>query len=125
MTGIAGGVKKEPERQLGDVIVAEEIVGYEPSRITDGDVIRRFDVFRPAFDLISTAKKIKPESWALSTHVKRPDGKTGRVIPNVHFGVVASGEKVIADNDFVNDLQTSWSRLAAVEMEGYGAALAA
>jgi hypothetical protein len=43
----------------------------------------------------------------------------------VHFGVVASGEKVIADDNLVKDLQSSWSRLAGVEMEGYGAALAA
>ena len=45
--------------------------------------------------------------------------------PAVHFGVVASGEKVIRSTDFLKSLVAPWSRLAAIEMEAFGVALAA
>jgi nucleoside phosphorylase len=125
LTGIAGGVKKEPDRQLGDIVIAEQIVAYEPARISDGTIARRYDVLRPAHELLTVARNLSLKDWALSALVPRPDGQTGRIIPNVHFGVVASGEKVIADSNLVKELQSSWSRLAGVEMEGYGVALAA
>jgi nucleoside phosphorylase len=125
ITGIAGGIKKGSSRKLGDVIVAEQIVGYEQGRVSQTGVIRRYDVLRPAHVLLEAARNLQPVSWAFNVREPRPDTSTGRVIPQVHFGVVASGEKVIADENFLPELTSSWSRLAAVEMEGYGVALAA
>jgi nucleoside phosphorylase len=39
--------------------------------------------------------------------------------------VSASGEKVVAGGNTLSELQASWAQLSAIEMEGYGAALAA
>ena len=123
--GIAGGVKKGESRYLGDIIVADQIVGYEPGRITDGKTERRFQVIRPAYKLIETARNLRPEEWVFGATKSRPDGSSGRTVPNVHFGVVASGEKVVADENLVKELQSSWSQLIGIEMEGYGVGLAA
>lgn len=125
VTGIAGGIEKEGSNFLGDVLVAEQIVGYELGRITDGVTERRFQVMRPAFPLIEAARNLPPEKWAFSATVPRPDKPLGRDTPKVHFGVIASGEKVIADADLAGELKSYWSRLVGVEMEGFGAALAA
>jgi len=38
---------------------------------------------------------------------------------------VASGQKVIANSEFLEDIRSHWSKLVAVEMESYGVALAA
>lgn len=120
LVGIAGGVKGK-SRRLGDVIVAEQIVGYEPAAETGRGTIRRFEVFRPAHQLLEAARHLPPTEWI--PRLPRPDG-TFRS-PGLHFGVVASGEKVIRSTDFIRSLVSPWSRLAAVEMESFGVALAA
>jgi nucleoside phosphorylase len=125
VTGIAGGIRKGNDRFLGDVIVGEQIVGYELGKVTSGSVERRFQVVRPAFQLLEAARNLPPERWAFSTMIPRPDDTSGRVVPKVHFGVVASGEKVIADVALITELKSTWSRLIGVEMEGFGSALAA
>jgi nucleoside phosphorylase len=125
ITGIAGGIKKGNDRFLGDIIIGEQVVGYELGKAMDGKVERRFQVVRPAFQLLEAARNLPPEKFAFSTTVPRPDESSGRVVPKVHFGVVASGEKVIADVGLIKELKSSWSRLVGVEMEGFGAALAA
>lgn len=124
LTGIMGGVQ-DSERYLGDLIVAEQIVGYELGKVKDTGTETRFEVQRPTHDLIEKARHFPPEKWVFDHRtIPRPDGQTRRVIPKVHFGVVASGEKVIADTITVSELQSSWKKLIGVEMEGFGAALA-
>lgn len=125
LTGIAGGVQKGNSRYLGDLLVGEQIVSYEPGKQTGSGIQRRYDVYRPAKALLEAAKNLSPQEWVLSTMVPRPDGTTNRVIPQVHFGVVASGEKVIADTALTSELQSDWSQLVGIEMEGIGAAIAA
>lgn len=125
LTGIAGGIQEEHKRFLGDLVVGEQIVGYELGRITDSGIQPRHNVIRPASLLLDAAKNLEPEKWILGAKVERPDGSTGRIIPKVHFGVVASGEKVIASNDFTEELKKSWSKLIGIEMESYGTAMAA
>lgn len=129
LVGIAGGVPKD-NRYLGDIIVGEQIVYYELGKQTQleqkiSQTQRRDEVYRPAKDLLDAAKSLKPENWIFSIKAQRPDGSTGRVIPKVHFGVVASGDKVIADSSFREKLQNDWSQLVGVEMESAGAASAA
>jgi nucleoside phosphorylase len=41
LTGITGGVKKTTRGSLGDVIIAEQIVGYEHGKISDASTERR------------------------------------------------------------------------------------
>lgn len=61
----------------------------------------------------------------MSIETARPDGKTGRVIPQVHFGVIGSGQKVVSNPEFIKELKGAWPELIGVEMEAVGVALAA
>jgi nucleoside phosphorylase len=124
LTGIMGGVEGS-DLLLGDLIIAEQIVGYELGKIKETETERRFEVLHPARLLIEKARHLPPQKWTLDTRIlPRPDGTSKRVVPKIHFGVVASGEKVIADIITVPELQSSWVKLIGVEMESFGTALA-
>ena len=125
LAGILGGVEAS-ERLFGDLIVAEQIVGYESGKIKDSGLERRFEVLRPNYLLIDKAHNFPSEEWIFDSKIiPRPDGSSGRVIPKVHFGTVASGEKVVADTFTIPELQGAWVKLIGVEMESFGTALAA
>jgi nucleoside phosphorylase len=127
--GITGGVKRTGY-ELGDVIVADAIVGYEPGKQKDDGLHRRLHFLRPAGELIDAARNLEPADWALRAREERPDG-SDRTIPKVHFGAVVSGEKVIASKPWFDELAkdvhaaSEATKIAGVEMEGYGTALAA
>lgn len=127
LVGITAGIKEESvswdSRWLGDLLIAENIVGYELAKVKNGQTNRRYQEIRPAFELISRAKEMD-ERWVSGISIPRPDGSSGRIIPKVHFGLVASGEKVIADEQFAGELKSDWSEIAGIEMESYGTALA-
>jgi len=125
LVGIVGGVENGDERYLGDLIAAEQIVGYESGKLTDAGAERRYEVLRSTHALVEAARNFPDEKWVLAPTIPRPDGKDGRIIPKIHWGVVASGEKVIADTKTVPELQNHWTKLAGIEMESYGTALAA
>jgi nucleoside phosphorylase len=124
LAGIAGGVPKD-NRDLGDVIVGEQIVYYELGKQIEFKTQRRYEPHRPPKLLLDKAKNLSPENWAFSLKAQRPDNITGKTIPKVHFGVVASGDKVIADSSLRDELQSHWPQLVGVDMEAAGAALAA
>jgi nucleoside phosphorylase len=131
LTGIAGGVPKENSRYLGDIIVGEQIVYYELAKLVQiesgkSEVEPRYQVYRPAKILLDAANNLqKSLDWISCIKAQRADGTTGRVNPIVHFGVVASGDKVITDPVFRDKLLSNWSQLVGFEMEGGGAAIAA
>lgn len=121
LVGIAGGARDGTA--LGDVLIADTIVGYEPGRSGTGGLRRRPDVHRPAFPLLAAAKTVDPDDWLPMVRVARPDGAVSR--PVAHFGTVLSGEKVIADAATFADLAGAWPDTVGVEMEGLGVATAA
>jgi nucleoside phosphorylase len=123
LSGIAGG-HKASDRRLGDLVIAQQIVGYELGKLQAGIMRRRFQVLRPAFDLMQAAYRTETTDWSRRIQVPRPEPPSGQP-PRVHYGVVASGEKVVADSHLMAELASSWSRLVAIEMEAYGTALAA
>jgi nucleoside phosphorylase len=123
LSGIAGG-HKAFDRQLGDLVIAQQIVGYELGKLQAGVIKRRFQVLRPAFDLVQAAYRTETTDWSTRMQVPRPESPPDQP-PKVHYGVVASGEKVVADSQLMAELASSWSRLVAIEMEAYGTALAA
>jgi len=125
LVGYAGGVKKKNERMLGDVLVADQVVDYELGKEKPEGTERRYQSYRPARPLLDGAKRLPPNTWAMSIDVPRPDGMTNRVVPNVHFGTIASGQKVIINVELVEGLQADWPELIGVEMEGVGVALSA
>jgi nucleoside phosphorylase len=124
LAGITAGLENTG-RNLGDILVSEQIIGYEPGKVIDGKTRRRYQVFRPTFDLIEAARNLPGEKWVNSAKKPRPSGSSSAVMPKVHFGDVASGDKIVADSSFVQELKSQWPQLAGIEMESYGAALAA
>ncbi|MBF0609528.1 MAG: hypothetical protein G8345_00845 [Magnetococcales bacterium] len=122
LVGIAGGVKEEP-RQLGDLLIAEEIFPYERGKVTPEGFIYRGTSLRADAQLLEFARKLSSprKKRDLSSHnsARRPT-KT----PPSHFGKIGSGEKVIAD-DAAIPCPPGRDPPIGVEMEAYGTALAA
>jgi nucleoside phosphorylase len=121
LVGIAGGVGAAGVR-IGDVIVPDQIAGYEPGKMGPDGVRRRPEAYRPDFDLLTVAQSTRAEEWVPQIGAARP-GSAGE--PAVHFGTVLSGEKVIADAAVLDGLRAEWPKAVGVEMESFGVALAA
>jgi nucleoside phosphorylase/O-acetyl-ADP-ribose deacetylase (regulator of RNase III) len=122
LAGLAGGMPQAPGLALGDVLVADTVVGYEPGRRDHGGLHQRPDVHRPAFALLAAAHEVQPDEWVPFVGPERPDG-LGRE-PRSHFGTVLSGEKVIADAAALAELSRAWPKTVGIEMEGLGVATA-
>lgn len=123
LAGIAGGAPQAPGLALGDVLVADTVVGYEPGRRDRVGLHPRPDVHRAAFALVAAAREVEPEEWVPFIGTERPDGLPRA--PRSHVGTVLSGEKVIADAAALAELGRAWPRTVGVEMEGLGVATAA
>ena len=122
MVGIAGGV--EGEVNLGDVVVCEEVIYYENTKENPGFSDQRPQVLRADWMLLDRAKNYTDINWHTFIHAERPADPRNTDAPTVHFGPIASGEKVIANADRLEELKQLHSKLAAVEMESFGVALA-
>jgi len=122
LIGIAGGIKSEG-RHLGDIVVSEQIVNYELGKVKDKEFENRWDVIKGSPLLLNIANKISYDDWVSRVLVPRPDGKVN--LPKVHIGVVGSGDKVIANEEFAKFVSSKWSKMAAIEMESYGVGYAA
>ncbi len=116
--GAAGGQLK-----LGDVVIAETVVGYEPGKYDEQGLRRRPDVYRSVFALLATAKAVTAGEWAPFVPIGSPE--VGAGAPESHFGPVLSGEKVLADALVFDQLRRDWPTAVGLEMEGLGVATAA
>ncbi|MGI5236863.1 hypothetical protein [Dactylosporangium sp. CA-139066] len=110
LVGIAGGFGAAGVR-VGDVVVPDQVVGYEAGKLLPDGAQRRPEAYRPDFDLLAAARSVQPAEWAPPAAV--------------HFGTVLSGEKVVADADVLAGFRRDWPKAVAVEMESFGVALAA
>jgi len=122
LVGITGGLR--PHVQLGDVLVADQVVGYEQARIGPQGPEWRYEVYRPSHRLIDTARVVAGSDWADSIRTARPIDHRGTRLPAVHFGPVLSGEKVVADSRDLAAHIKVWPKARGVEMEGFGTAVA-
>ena len=95
----------------------------QASRLQNG-IQRRPRAYQCSDRLLAQSRDVKLSDWAMAVKCRRPDGTTGRVVPRVHYGTFASGEKVVAEEDFTKPLEEVWTELVAVEMEGLGVAVA-
>jgi nucleoside phosphorylase len=120
LVGIAGGLGAV---EKGDVVVSDQIYGYEYGKIDGG--------FRPRPNWVYTTDTAVTTA-ATTMHVRHPRWYAGLVRdtglvpspPRIHVAPVASGNKVVddvSDPSFRAVLQF-WPKLRAVEMEGLGAA---
>ena len=119
MLGIAAGINKVA---LGDVVVAQFCHYYELAKLKTNQTEQRPRQYPTSTELYGKAKNYQNSTWhkAIKTAmpVKSPP-------PQVHFGPIASGDKVIADDVTVNKLLAQCPELLAIAMEGAGVARAA
>lgn len=140
LIGILGGregwrenivLPMEKRPMLGDVVVAEALVDYERGKSNPGHFELRVTPLRCDDRLLHALKNRNRigTGWTSGMKVERPDGTGRRILPVVHFGTVASGEKVVADDTTLSTLTDLLAGvegippLLGVEMEGYGTAL--
>jgi nucleoside phosphorylase len=125
LVGICGGVRSASDDvRLGDVLVPDQVVGYELGKVTPGGTARRYEAYRPDIELLSRARSIQPGEWVHTIATPRPD-QSVRTYPLVHVGPVLSGDKVVADPAALDRLRLAWPQAVGVEMESLGVALAA
>ncbi|HEX6739377.1 MAG TPA: hypothetical protein VF310_13955, partial [Vicinamibacteria bacterium] len=125
LVGICGGMPSASDDvRLGDVLVPDQVVGYEFGKVTPGGTARRYEAYRPDIELLSRARSIQPGDWVHTIATPRPD-QSVRAYPLVHVGPVLSGDKVVADPVARDRLRLAWPQSVGVEMESLGVALAA
>ena len=109
MAGVAGGVpRRSPHVRLGDIVVADDLVGYEQGH--SGLISAEL---RQASDSLGYGTWLRWLDRALTTaHVGRPSDD----LPRVHHGRVGSADMLLAGRPRRDVL--------AVEMEGAGIAVA-
>lgn len=124
MVGIAGGVPGKVG--LGDVVVAESSYYYELAKRTPKGEQRRPQHFMCDRLLYGRALAYEAAEWKGDIGVARPGITAEETFsPDVCFGVIASGEKVIADKKTVPRLLKEDPKIVAVAMEGTGMGRAA
>jgi nucleoside phosphorylase len=111
--GIAAGIRGRVE--LGDVVIPEQIYYYESSKvIAEGELIA--PMWKSTDARVRRAVSVFPVVTDL--------GGAGAVRVNTDC-VIASGEKVVASDEFRIRLDSAHRKLAAIDMESYGVACAA
>lgn len=122
IVGIGGGVRGKVA--LGDIVVAEFCHYYELAKRTPNVERRRPQQFPTNRVLLGRAQAYEATNWREDIRIKRPGNSTETLQPQVHFGTIASGEKVIADGKTLESLLRENDRIRAVAMEGAGVARA-
>jgi nucleoside phosphorylase len=113
--GVAGGVK---DVQVGDVVVATKVYGYESGKDTAGGFKPRPDLLHSAHDLEQRVRLLRQsEDWK-----NRLDPAIQHQQPTVFVGPIAAGEKVVASarSAIAKLISEHYSDALAVEMEGRG-----
>lgn len=114
MLGIAFGID-ENKQKIGDILVAQQVIPYESEKLVEGASIPRgipsqsgtkiYDRFKSAFD------------WHYSLD--------GGFSSSVHYGALLSGEKLINNKQFMEELKRKYPEAIGGEMESSGLASAA
>lgn len=120
-TGVAGGI--HPDVCVGDIVVASHLVQYD---IDLKGVLgyQRFTIPSLGLSHIPVCESLVGAAHAAAslavTHTTYAEGvrKFTPSIPQVHRGVIASGDTFVSDPDFRFELQDAIPELLAVEMEG-------
>jgi len=128
LVGICGGNRHKEHLMLGDIVVSSSIHAYEYQKL-EGPIKKRVEreprmypcsdrLLRGAGDL---AVRMNREAAGsnFSDEERQEKGK-----PMVFVDVVASGNKLIADDEFMIDLLAHNRKIIAVEMEGEGVMVA-
>lgn len=114
MVGIAAAAKENVK--LGDLVVAREVCYYERGKETVDGILPEPKQYTA--DETLWGHVISLPTWKSAISISRPDGLDTR--PKIHYAVIASGEKVIANAEIRDEIAASNRKIAAIEMEGYG-----
>jgi nucleoside phosphorylase len=124
MVGIAFGFDPHKQR-IGDILVSQQLCGYEHQRhgtTHDGSptIISRGDRVTASVKLLSRFRSGSLD-WSEQPHQSRR-GHWGK---RVEFGAILSGEKLVDNVDFRNQLRALEPQAIGGEMEGFGLYVAA
>ncbi len=122
VVGLAAGARRN-KVGLGDVLVAEQIYDYELQKIKAEETGYRPEPFRVDARLLAAAQQLPEDRWQPHLTERRPDRRDSP--PRVHLGPIASGDKIVADVTYWDDLYRLSSKLIGLEMEAGGVASAA
>jgi len=116
--GIAGGVEKEVK--LGDVIIGDRILYYEPGKVTLDGTLPDAQIFFADPLLLDRCSHLFDWPELISYPKEEENLK-----PQYHIGVIASGEKTIASPSKIEELRTKLNyHIIGIEKEGNGFASA-
>lgn len=128
LLGIAGSLKPA-EILLGDVMISEEVFGYEVGEaLSDGTFQFRPTGHQTGALLLDRARALRNNPVAYSRWqsacMKAAEKEKGLVLPRppeIHFGVTASGNFVVKSAAFREELRRQLHpKIGAVEMEAKG-----
>jgi nucleoside phosphorylase/tetratricopeptide (TPR) repeat protein len=114
LVGIAGAASKDVG--LGDIVLGRSVYYYERGKVTAAGKLPEPVMYPPDATLWNNVTALP--DWTDSIPVDRPDGKADR--PRIQPGVIASGEKFIADAQVRDQIAKFHRKVLAIEMEGYG-----
>ena len=120
LVGIAGGLAERGVK-VGDLLVSEQVVDYELQKLTDKGVQVRWSVHKASRRLYAAALNMIGDAWTRQVEVSHPSVDHQ---PRLHFGPIASGDKVIASSSVLAEYRNVWPALIGVEMEAAGVASA-
>lgn len=124
VNGIAGGISRE-DQNFGDIVASNSVVYYELAKIRANDHERRGRQFQADPSLLDGILNLTSSAWRTRLP-PRPDGSRAKAFePRIHVGPIASGDKVIATIEAVQDLRSLHRKLIAIERESAGVASAA
>ncbi len=113
--GVAGGLK---DVQIGDVVAADTVYGYEFGKVDATGFKTRPNVYNATFALEQRARAVaRRQDWLKRLPLPIPDPA-----PKALVGPIAAGEKVIASttSEHWNLIKHSYGNSLAIEMEGHG-----
>src|SRR5436305_12185731 len=117
MVGIAAGVPSKVS--LGDIVVANYVFYYELAKRTPTGEQRRGPQFLTDRSLYGRALAFESNDWKSKITTEPPKRlHMDTHFPNVHFGAIACGDKILADKTTLTELLEECPDLKAVAMEG-------
>lgn len=108
MVGIAFGADKKKQK-IGDVLVSERIINYEPQRKGKETTLMRGKEGPASSILIDRFKSVNDWSFVQNDRT-----------PAIIVGTMLSGEKLIDDPDYKEELMKAYPEAIGGEMEGAG-----
>lgn len=114
LVGIAASA--DAKVKLGDVVVGSDVYYYERGKETPEGTKSEPKII-PADATLWNRVTTVPD-WDGNVAAQRPDGADDK--PKLHYGVIASGEKVVANRAVRDQIAAGHRKILAIEMEGWG-----